>query len=262
MRKYFLLRLCVSTPMIQQSLLTNLSAFLLLLWSASKTLSVLIHLLRLQVSITFVESNHIDSHWSQIQLSWHQKPLSPLVSGQLLPQKNYPTVRVGVWVKGRVSFRIRGQPDDCPRGRFTPMVRVGVWFRISFGVGGDTFRGCNRPRIVSTNWPSNPVCLIGILMERWAALAMSKSYNNGLIYENLSFFCWVISTTTLYTPSSQKPVNGFESVAKKLPGKYLTPHKCQCINSLTGCRSYGRKPVCIFYNELFYISLFLGFCIL
>ena len=32
-------------------------------------------------------------------------------------EENCPPVRVGVWVKVRVSFRVGGQPDNCPRGK-------------------------------------------------------------------------------------------------------------------------------------------------
>ena len=31
-----------------------------------------------------------------------------------------PPVRVGVWVKVRVSFSVDGQPDNCPRGKLPP----------------------------------------------------------------------------------------------------------------------------------------------
>ena len=33
------------------------------------------------------------------------------------PRKIAPPVRVGVWIKVRVSFRVGGQPDYCHRGR-------------------------------------------------------------------------------------------------------------------------------------------------
>ena len=34
--------------------------------------------------------------------------------------ENCPPVRVGVWVKVRVSFRVGVQPDKCPRGKLSP----------------------------------------------------------------------------------------------------------------------------------------------
>ena len=37
-----------------------------------------------------------------------------LVSGQLPPYENCSLVRVGVWTKVRVSFRVGGQPDNWP----------------------------------------------------------------------------------------------------------------------------------------------------
>ena len=36
------------------------------------------------------------------------------------PRKIAPPVRVGVWVKVRVSFSVDGQPDNCPRGKLPP----------------------------------------------------------------------------------------------------------------------------------------------
>ena len=52
------------------------------------------------------------------------------------PRKVVPTVRVGVWLTVRVSFRVGGQPDNCPGGKLTP-VRVRGWVMVSFGVGGN-----------------------------------------------------------------------------------------------------------------------------
>ena len=52
----------------------------------------------------------------------------------IVPEKNCTPVRVGVWVKVRVSFRDGGQPDYCPEENYHP-VRVKVWFRVNFGVG-------------------------------------------------------------------------------------------------------------------------------
>ena len=42
------------------------------------------------------------------------------VSGQLPPQGKLPLVRVGVSVKVRVSFRVKGQPHNYPRGKLSP----------------------------------------------------------------------------------------------------------------------------------------------
>ena len=55
-----------------------------------------------------------------------------MVSGQLPPRKIVRPVRVRVWVKVSVSFRVGGQPDNCPRGKWPP-VRV----RVIFEVGGE-----------------------------------------------------------------------------------------------------------------------------
>ena len=43
-----------------------------------------------------------------------------MVSEQLPPEENCPPVKVGVWVKVRVSFRVGGQPDNCPQGKLAP----------------------------------------------------------------------------------------------------------------------------------------------
>ena len=64
----------------------------------------------------------------------------------IAPKENYPQVRVEVWVRVRVSFRVRGQPGNCPGGKL--LVRVRVWVRVSFGVEGEiSFRG-NCPRTI------------------------------------------------------------------------------------------------------------------
>ena len=46
-----------------------------------------------------------------------------------------PPVRVGVWVKVRVSFRVEGNQTIASEENCT-LVRVWVWVRVSFGVGG------------------------------------------------------------------------------------------------------------------------------
>ena len=56
------------------------------------------------------------------------------MSGQLPPEESCLPVRVGVSVEVSVSFRVEGQPDDCP-GAKLPLVRVRVWVSVSFGVG-------------------------------------------------------------------------------------------------------------------------------
>ena len=65
------------------------------------------------------------------------------------PRKIPPLVRVGVWVKVRVSFRVGGATRQSPHEENCPPVRVGVWLRISFGVGrggGAIFLGSNCHR--------------------------------------------------------------------------------------------------------------------
>ena len=43
-----------------------------------------------------------------------------MVSGQLPPEENCPAVRIGVWIKVKVSFRVGGKPDNCPREKQPP----------------------------------------------------------------------------------------------------------------------------------------------
>ena len=40
-----------------------------------------------------------------------------MVSGQFSTEINSPLVGIGVWVKVRVSFKVGGQPDNCPQGK-------------------------------------------------------------------------------------------------------------------------------------------------
>ena len=46
-----------------------------------------------------------------------------------------PPVTVGVWVRVRVSFRVGGQSDNCPREK-SPPVRVRDGLGLVLGVGG------------------------------------------------------------------------------------------------------------------------------
>ena len=59
---------------------------------------------------------------------------SRMVSGQLSPEENCPLVRVGVWVKVRVSFRVGGD-QTIALDKSCPPFRARVWVRVSFGVG-------------------------------------------------------------------------------------------------------------------------------
>ena len=64
-------------------------------------------------------------------------------------EEKCPPVRVGVWLKFRVSFRVGGQSDNCPREN-RPVIRLRVRVRISFGVGGrGIFLEGNCPRTES-----------------------------------------------------------------------------------------------------------------
>ena len=36
------------------------------------------------------------------------------------PEENCPSVRIGVWAKTKINFRVGRQPDNCPRGKLLP----------------------------------------------------------------------------------------------------------------------------------------------
>ena len=62
------------------------------------------------------------------------------LSGELPPEENCPPVRVGVWIKVRVSFRVGGNQTIAPKENSPPppsAVRVRVWLRVSFWVEGN-----------------------------------------------------------------------------------------------------------------------------
>ena len=68
-----------------------------------------------------------------------------MVFGQLLPEENCSPVRVGVWVKVRVSFRVGeleqlGSRTIVPEEN-CPLVRVMACLRVSFAIGGNFPRG-------------------------------------------------------------------------------------------------------------------------
>ena len=47
----------------------------------------------------------------------------------MFPKENWPPVWVGVSVKVKVSFRVRGEPVKCPGGKLPP------WLGLGFGLG-------------------------------------------------------------------------------------------------------------------------------
>ena len=54
------------------------------------------------------------------------------------PRKIASLVRVGVWVKVKVSFIVgRGGNQTVVLEKNCPSVKVRVWLRVSFGVGGN-----------------------------------------------------------------------------------------------------------------------------
>ena len=58
------------------------------------------------------------------------------------PRKFSPQVRIGVWAKVKVSFRVGRQPGNWPRGKFpSPQVKVRFWLSVNLGVGGQFSSG-------------------------------------------------------------------------------------------------------------------------
>ena len=68
-----------------------------------------------------------------------------LLSGQLPPEENCPPLRVGVSVKVRISFRVEGQPENCPGEKLTPGQGQGSG---QFWGWGAIFFGGNYPRTI------------------------------------------------------------------------------------------------------------------
>ena len=61
------------------------------------------------------------------------------VPGQLPSEEKCSAVRIGVLIKVKVSFRVGGGGENqttVPEEN-SPSVRVIVWTRVSFGVGGN-----------------------------------------------------------------------------------------------------------------------------
>ena len=61
------------------------------------------------------------------------------VSGQLLPEENWPPIRVGVWVKVRVSFRVGGNQTIALEKKYLRLA-LGFGLGIVLGLGGNFLR--------------------------------------------------------------------------------------------------------------------------
>ena len=60
----------------------------------------------------------------------------------IAPEENCPPVRVGVWVKVKVGFRVGGGDNQTiALEKNCPSVRVRVWLRVSFGGVGQFSSG-------------------------------------------------------------------------------------------------------------------------
>ena len=85
------------------------------------------------------------------------------VSGQL------PPVRVGVWVKVRVSFRVGGNQTIAPDENCHPRLGLAFGLGLVFGLGAIFFRG-NCPRTVRRGKINFQVkfCMHYFVMAVWA----------------------------------------------------------------------------------------------
>ena len=61
------------------------------------------------------------------------------VSGQLPLKENCPPVRIGVWIKVRVSFRVGGQPDTR---KIVPQLGLGFGLRLVLWLGDNWKNFC------------------------------------------------------------------------------------------------------------------------
>ena len=61
-----------------------------------------------------------------------------MVSGQLYPEENCPQLGLGFPSKSGLVLGLGGNQTIAPE-KNCPLVRVRVWLRVSFGVGGAIF---------------------------------------------------------------------------------------------------------------------------
>ena len=69
------------------------------------------------------------------------------------PRKISPRLGLGFGSRLGVTFRVGGQPDNCPWGKLSP-VSVRGWVRVSFGVEGQF----SSEAIVLEPFKLNPLC--------------------------------------------------------------------------------------------------------
>ena len=123
------------------------------------------------------------------KFSWILWDCFSSVSRQLPHNENCPLVRVGIWLKVRVSFSVGGEQTIASE-KFFPTVRVRVWLRVSFGIGRQfslTTLGCRKGR----------VC-IGVYILARITIKLQSSLNiftkhklHTFIFLSLVFcFCW------------------------------------------------------------------------
>ena len=60
-----------------------------------------------------------------------------MVSQQWPLEENCPSIRDGVWVKFRVSFRVTVQPDNCFREKLPPQLELGFDLGLVLGLGAN-----------------------------------------------------------------------------------------------------------------------------
>ena len=60
-----------------------------------------------------------------------------MVSQQWPLEENCPSIRDGVWVKFRVSFRVTVQPDNWFREKLPPQLELGFDLGLVLGLGAN-----------------------------------------------------------------------------------------------------------------------------
>ena len=104
------------------------------------------------------------------------------------PEESCPPVKIGVWVKVSVSFRIGRQPGYWPEEN-CPLVRVRGSVRLSFGVWVAIFRGGNSSRTV---WNQSVILLIyqKDYLADYLRYEISRCCAYLIQYSVLGIICW------------------------------------------------------------------------
>ena len=112
-----------------------------------------------------------------------------MVSGQLPPEENCPPVRVGVSVKVRVSFRVGGQPENCPREKLPPGQGQGL-AQVQFWGWGAIFLEHKISIIPQLSFYDNQSIVFAIDCPNW--LSGNPTINDLNVYGIVFFICFIL----------------------------------------------------------------------